>query len=468
MCILQLAFSLLLGASKVDATLTTAEKNGILAKHNELRAAIATPCTASDMETLVWDDDLATASQTYADACVGDHDPRAAIDFGENLWMLTSGSNYNQADIIGAVQEWYDEIKDVEWIKNAAGEYAEAKSKAGTAGCESPDHANGNCFIGHFTQVVWAKSTKVGCGVQKCSPMTVSGSSYSNGALLVCRYTPSGNSAPSQAANHVNMPFVAGAKCAACSGSCSTAGLCDTGSTPTRCSDAPAKDLSLNGQNYPDCTAYVGAVSAMLGQSGMAACNVATVVTMVSPICDLSCNKCSVPSGVGIASCGASGGNTGASNSGASNTGASNTGASNTGASTSTSVPCDYWSGTTSMGRLNCNTSVAVDNNNYGTRCWKTQLADIMVQGCDGSGGSASICAEWNNPTSCCKLPVTDQKIICSDATNGFTTQVMAPDFNNCDTTCAIRGTASAAPGQMLQLLTAMACLCMGSLMPLK
>lgn len=248
-----------------SATLTQAEKDGILNKHNDLRAMISKPCTASDMETLVWDDTLATESQAYADKCVGDHDPDAAVKFGENLWMLTSSSNYKSSDVIGAVQEWYDEIKDVEWIKNSDGEYAEAKSKAGTAGCASPDTANGNCFIGHFTQVVWAKSNKVGCGVKKCTPMTVSGQSYSAGALLVCRYTPAGNAAAKMGSpNHVKMPFVPGKTCAACSGSCSTAGLCNAGTSPTRCADK-SPPPKLNGKDYPTCKEYVGAVSAMMG-----------------------------------------------------------------------------------------------------------------------------------------------------------------------------------------------------------
>jgi len=253
------------------------------------------------METMVWDDTLATESQTYADACVGDHHGDAGSKFGENLWMLTSGSTYSSADIVGAVQEWYDEIKDVEWIKNAAGDYAEAKSKAGTTGCESPDTANGNCFIGHFTQVVWAKSNKVGCGVKKCSPLTVSGQAYPNGALLVCRYTPAGNSAASAAANHLLMPYIPGTKCAACSGSCSTAGLCDTGSTPTRCADK-SPPYKLNSVSHQTCTAYVGAVSAMLGKTKLHACTNAGVESMITGFCDLTCSKCSAPAGVGTCS----------------------------------------------------------------------------------------------------------------------------------------------------------------------
>jgi hypothetical protein len=330
-----LVASLLSFSSCVSATLTASEKTSILKKHNDLRAAITTPCSATDMETLVWDETLATESQAYADACVGDHPADAGKKFGENLWMLTSGSTYSSDDLVGAVQEWYNEIKDVEWIKNAAGDYAEAKSKAGTAGCESPDTPNGNCFIGHFTQVVWAKSNKVGCGVKKCSPMTVSGQSYANGAVLVCRYTPTGNSAASKAANHLLMPYIPGTKCAACSGSCSTTGLCDTGSTPTRCADKNPP-YKLNGVSHQTCTAYVGAVSAMLGKTGLHACTNAGVESMITGFCDLTCSKCSVPNGVGTCSGTTASTSTGTGSTGSASNGTTGTtGSSNGTASTS-------------------------------------------------------------------------------------------------------------------------------------
>ena len=44
---------LLLVSKFASATLTATEKTNILNKHNDLRGAIATPCTATDMETLV-------------------------------------------------------------------------------------------------------------------------------------------------------------------------------------------------------------------------------------------------------------------------------------------------------------------------------------------------------------------------------------------------------------------------------
>ena len=66
------------------ATMTPAEKNLALDKHNEHRRGIAngdpvvagetnTQPTASNMVKMAWDDDLATISQQHADLCVFEH-----------------------------------------------------------------------------------------------------------------------------------------------------------------------------------------------------------------------------------------------------------------------------------------------------------------------------------------------------------------------------------------------------------
>lgn len=68
-----------------------------------------------------------------------------------------------EVDGAAPVQAWYDEIKD---YPSSYGERA-------------PDSATG--VTGHFTQVVWKASTKVGCGVA-CSA--------DNAAYVVCNYTP--------------------------------------------------------------------------------------------------------------------------------------------------------------------------------------------------------------------------------------------------------------------------------------
>merc|ERR1719440_1493850 len=138
-------------------------------------------------------------------------------------------TSYTQQHLLDSgVYGWYSELRDTEWTATAV------NSKAGRNGaaCISPDGTD-KCFIGHYTQVVWAKSNKLGCGLKVCSSgLTVSGTSYASGVILVCRYTPMGNSA--DRVNGIDIPYMYGAPCAACSGSC-TNNLCT--SAPNRCKD---------------------------------------------------------------------------------------------------------------------------------------------------------------------------------------------------------------------------------------
>ena len=84
--------------------------------------------------------------------------------------------------------------------------------------------ATGDCKdgeqCGHYTQIVWATSTEVGCAYYRCPYLTNTG--YSNAAYLVCNYGPAGNYRGVQ-------PYKVGPACTECSngkGWCND-GLCD-------------------------------------------------------------------------------------------------------------------------------------------------------------------------------------------------------------------------------------------------
>lgn len=70
---------------------------------------------------------------------------------GENIAYSSNGSNKSM------FMMWYDEVKD--W------DFAQGRSRGGVTG--------------HFTQVVWKATTKLGCGLSK--------------GRLVCNYMPAGN-----------------------------------------------------------------------------------------------------------------------------------------------------------------------------------------------------------------------------------------------------------------------------------
>jgi len=291
---------LLLGVSTAQAAtgpLTQANKDAILAKHNALRAGVSAPCTAADMETLVWDSTLEAASQVWADGCVGDHDQNRG-SVGENLFMAMPTSDYTEDQLVGGVQAWYDEIQDTEWSTSSAGLKSKVYNDPQTT-CQSYDGNTGACMIGHFTQVIWAKSNKLGCAVKTCSGgMTISGNSYAGGVLLVCRYTPVGNIA--HRTNGILIPYMYGSKCATCSGSCSTAGLCDAGTTPNRCRDGTEDGwpYRMNGVDYTSCTDLEAAFAGWCANFEAAA----------GPACQLTCGVCTEPAGLGTASCGGNNG----------------------------------------------------------------------------------------------------------------------------------------------------------------
>ena len=139
---------------------------GITADHNTVRAGVGV-----GMAPLFWDERLAASAQAWADQCVDmmtpfgliDHNPNRSMGFpwavGENIYA-TSGTATAQ----DAVTTWASEQVNYDYATNTC-----------TAG---------QC--GHYTQVVWATSVLLGCGISYCPGLTYSSS-------IVCDYGPAGN-----------------------------------------------------------------------------------------------------------------------------------------------------------------------------------------------------------------------------------------------------------------------------------
>jgi len=144
----------------------TSDMQGALDKHNVYRCMHGVPL-------LTWDDAIATNAQAWATNGVYGHSASSARvvggeQLGENLaW------GYPELSGIGATQMWYKEIEFT------SGPYGTADSMT--------DATPSNEFIGHYTQVVWSTSTKLGCGK---GTATVGGNS---GVYWVCQYGPAGN-----------------------------------------------------------------------------------------------------------------------------------------------------------------------------------------------------------------------------------------------------------------------------------
>lgn len=120
----------------------------IVDAHNKLRALHGVP-------PLMWDESLAQFALNHANTCVFAH---TSGPYGENL-----AAGYPSAT--ESIQAWYDEIKDYDY--------------------NNPGFAHGT---GHFTQVVWKSTQKVGGAFVSCN-----GRNRTPGAYLVCEYSPPGN-----------------------------------------------------------------------------------------------------------------------------------------------------------------------------------------------------------------------------------------------------------------------------------
>jgi hypothetical protein len=132
----------------------------ILAAHNQVRAE-------AGVAPLAWDPALGDAAANYAVYLAVTNsfqhsEQSRRPGTGENLWMGTRGAFSFEAMVGG----WSSERKDF-----VPGVFP-AVSRAGSL-----------AKVGHYTQMVWPTTTRVGCAI----------ASNAANDYLVCRYSPAGN-----------------------------------------------------------------------------------------------------------------------------------------------------------------------------------------------------------------------------------------------------------------------------------
>lgn len=151
------------------------DREEILQLHNKLRGGVYP--TASNMEYMVWDDELERSASHWAEQCQWEHGPQDLLmSIGQNLavhWGRYRSPSYH-------VQAWYDEVKD----------YTYPYAHECNPWC--PDRCSGPMCT-HYTQLVWATTSRVGCAVNVCPRMNVWGDVWENAIYLVCNYSPKGN-----------------------------------------------------------------------------------------------------------------------------------------------------------------------------------------------------------------------------------------------------------------------------------
>ncbi|MCP4457937.1 MAG: hypothetical protein GY816_07935 [Cytophagales bacterium] len=120
--------------------------------HNKYRSDVG-------VSDLVWSKDLAISSKNWAESlainCDLSHSDGA---YGENIWMGTTDA-FTMKDVVDL---WGIEIANYNYSENS---------------CDTGE------VCGHYTQIVWANTTEVGCGVASCDGSDV----------WVCQYLPQGN-----------------------------------------------------------------------------------------------------------------------------------------------------------------------------------------------------------------------------------------------------------------------------------
>jgi pathogenesis-related protein 1 len=170
------------GGSSSSDDLETGRLVGITADHNAVRAAVQT--TPAE-PPLVWSSTLAQYAQDWADqlaqtSCANPHHrpykDLESVGYGENLAAFSStfGTPSSAAD---AVQGWAAESKC--WTYGTI-----AGTEQCNVACYSALNSDG---CGHYTQIVWRKSTQVGCGVASCQ----NGNFTTD--IWICNYAPPGN-----------------------------------------------------------------------------------------------------------------------------------------------------------------------------------------------------------------------------------------------------------------------------------
>ncbi|XP_067247583.1 GLIPR1-like protein 1 isoform X3 [Chanodichthys erythropterus] len=149
-------------------------------EHNMYRTNVNP--SASYMRYMTWDEGLAVTARAWARFCTFKHNiylrevRRMHPTFpsvGENIW---AGHPYTSFTVKSAVKLWADEVQHYDY-------YA-----------PKPNQCKKGEVCGHYTQVVWADTYKVGCAAQAC-PNGVAETHFSTepGVIFVCNYATAGN-----------------------------------------------------------------------------------------------------------------------------------------------------------------------------------------------------------------------------------------------------------------------------------
>jgi uncharacterized protein YkwD len=157
-----LTLVVILAAANSASARDSSDAREFVDAHNAVRAAVQRPATYpgpwEPVPPVTWSNEVASTAQEWAEHL---RDTRKCgllhsdTRYGENL---AAGK---KVDAARAVRMWAGEIDKYTY---------------------SPKYEF-DTRSGHYTQLVWRKTTQIGCGLARCG----------RNAVVVCRYSPAGN-----------------------------------------------------------------------------------------------------------------------------------------------------------------------------------------------------------------------------------------------------------------------------------
>lgn len=142
-----------------------------VAVHNAARSGPLTPPPSPPLPPVTWDAILADSVYIYAVRCVGSNGLLNHNDNRSADYQMLGGSGYVGENIFGSSGDTVTPDYAVAvWMSEAS----------------SYDYASNTGSAGHYTQVVWRTSVRIGCAIVDCPALT-----YHN--TVICDYAPGGN-----------------------------------------------------------------------------------------------------------------------------------------------------------------------------------------------------------------------------------------------------------------------------------
>jgi len=125
---------------------------------------------------MTWSEELAAQAQALASTCTWGHGVLVDCSnnpLGQNLYITSGSRSFPPLNMTAAIKSWQDERNDYNY---------------GSGTC------NSGKVCGHYTQVVNARSSKLGCGAAQCATVSIGpGVTWNNALIVVCNYSPPGN-----------------------------------------------------------------------------------------------------------------------------------------------------------------------------------------------------------------------------------------------------------------------------------